>query len=422
MQDPNENRPGYKKTKAGWIPEEWKCLRISRLIKDLHPGVSVNATDNAHNNGEYAVLKVSAVGDGVFRPQENKVIKDTDIEKARENPQAGNLIISRANTSALVGSSAYVERNHDDLFLSDKLWQTEFNLDNICCPKWLNFLLQLPQIRHEINVRATGTSGSMKNISQSSFLALQIAVPSLKEQIKIAQIIYDWDAIIIQTRKLITAKMARKTALLQQLYYKNGISKTFENDQWNNLPLGTLITPVSRPVPKPVKPYVAIGLRSYGRGTFQRVVKEPAKVGMDTLFRIKRDDIIVNITFAWEGAIAIANSDDEGGLVSHRFPTYRVKKDADLSFLRQLVLTKRFVWDVGLISPGGAGRNRVLNKTDFLKLKVPVPSKAVQKKIGKILSSADQEIKVFEDKLTALVKQKRGLMQKLLTGEVRVKA
>jgi type I restriction enzyme S subunit len=421
MQDRNENRPGYKKTKAGWIPEEWKCLRISKLIKDLHPGVSVNAIDNSSNNGEYAVLKVSAVANGVFKPKENKRIKDTDIDKARENPKAGNLIISRANTSELVGSSAYVESNHDYLFLSDKLWQTELNKENICSPKWLNFLLQLPQIRNEINVRATGTSGSMKNISQSTFLALQIAVPSFKEQNKIANIIYDWDDIIDQTRKLISAKKNRKKALIQQLFEKNELPKSFKKDKWSYLPLGSLITPVSRPVPKPVKPYIAIGLRSHGKGTFQRVVEEPEKVAMDTLYCIEQDDIIVNITFAWEGAIAIANPDDEGGLVSHRFPTYRVKKDADLSFLRQLIHTKRFVWDLGLISPGGAGRNRVLSKTDFLKLKVPVPSKAVQKKIGKILSSADQEIKGFEDKLTALEKQKRGLMQKLLTGEVRVK-
>jgi type I restriction enzyme S subunit len=421
MKDRNANRPGYKKTKAGWIPEEWKCLPISKLIKDLHPGVSLNAADDSSNNGECAVLKVSAVSNGVLKPQENKVIKERDIDKARENPKAGNLIISRANTSELVGSSAYVESNHDNLFLSDKLWQTEFNPENRCSPKWLNFLLQLPQLRNEINVRATGTSGSMKNLSQNSFLALQIAVPSFKEQKKIAQIIYDWDAIIDQVRKLISAKKNRKKALMQQLFEKNELPKRFEKDKWSCRPLGSLITPVSRPVPKPVKPYVAIGLRSHGKGTFQRVVEEPEKVAMDTLFRIEKDDIIVNITFAWEGAIAIADADDEGGLVSHRFPTYRVKKDADLSFLRQLILTKKFVWDLGLISPGGAGRNRVLSKTDFIKLKVPAPSKATQKKIGTILSSVDQEIKVFENKLSAFEKQKRGLMQKLLTGEVRVK-
>ncbi|MDL1964252.1 MAG: restriction endonuclease subunit S, partial [Deltaproteobacteria bacterium] len=73
-------------------------------------------------------------------------------------------------------------------------------------------------------------------------------------------------------------------------------------------------------------------------------------------------------------------------MVSHRFPTYRLKdKEANLDFFRNLILTKRFVWDLGLISPGGAGRNRVMSKKDFLKLKVFVPSLKIQKEIGKIL-------------------------------------
>ena len=47
---------------------------------------------------------------------------------------------------------------------------------------------------------------------------------------------------------------------------------------------------------------------------------------MDTLYRIESNDLIVNITFAWEGAIAIVSEQESGGLVSHRFPTYRLRK------------------------------------------------------------------------------------------------
>ncbi|MBN2169260.1 MAG: restriction endonuclease subunit S, partial [Actinobacteria bacterium] len=96
-------------------------------------------------------------------------------------------------------------------------------------------------------------------------------------------------------------------------------------------------------------------------------------------------------------------------------------KEADIDFIRNLILTKRFVWDLGLISPGGAGRNRVLNQKYFLKLKVLVPSVEIQEMLGKILTTADNEMRLSEDYLNALEKQKRGLMQKLLTGEVRVK-
>ena len=141
-----------------------------------------------------------------------------------------------------------------------------------------------------------------------------------------------------------------------------------------------------------------------------------------TLFSFESVDLIVNITFAWDGDIAIVTQRDSGGLVSHRFPTYRIReKEADIDFIRNLILAKRFIWDLGLISPGGAGRNRVLNQKDFLELKVLVPSVEVQEKIGKILSAADNELRLCEDYLNALEKQKRGLMQRLLTGEMRIK-
>jgi type I restriction enzyme S subunit len=143
---------------------------------------------------------------------------------------------------------------------------------------------------------------------------------------------------------------------------------------------------------------------------------------MDTLYRVEANDLVVNITFAWEGAIAIASERDSGGFVSHRFPTYRLREtEADIDFFRNLILTNRFVWDLGLISPGGAGRNRVLSQKDFLKLKVVVPSVVAQKEIGKTLAAADKELHFWEDYLKALEKQKRGLLQKLLSGEVRVK-
>nr|MBC8363347.1 restriction endonuclease subunit S [Candidatus Desulfatibia profunda] len=61
-----------------------------------------------------------------------------------------------------------------------------------------------------------------------------------------------------------------------------------------------------------------------------------------------------------------------------------------------------------------------MNKMDFLKLKVLVPPIEIQEEIGKILTTVDYEIKMLEDYRNAVDKQKRGLMQKLLTGEVRV--
>jgi type I restriction enzyme S subunit len=78
------------------------------------------------------------------------------------------------------------------------------------------------------------------------------------------------------------------------------------------------------------------------------------------------------------------------------------------------------VFKCGLASPGGAGRNRVLSKNAFLAIELSVPSASHQEAIGEILDTADAELRLLRQQRTALDQQKRGLMQQLLTGRVRV--
>jgi type I restriction enzyme S subunit len=127
---------------------------------------------------------------------------------------------------------------------------------------------------------------------------------------------------------------------------------------------------------------------------------------------------VVNITFAWEGAIAIANDCDHGALVSHRFPTYTFNPSkANSDFVRQIITTKDFVYKLFLISPGGAGRNRVMNKKDFLDIKIFLPELEEQQKIAECLSSLDELISAHTQKLDTLKAHKKGLMQQLFPEE-----
>lgn len=141
---------------------------------------------------------------------------------------------------------------------------------------------------------------------------------------------------------------------------------------------------------------------------------------MDRLFEVRAGDLIVNITFAWEGAIAIAGEQDDGCLVSHRFPTYEFKADkVDPEFFRHLIAQRKFVYQLGVISPGGAGRNRVMNQKDFLKIQVHHPKLEEQREIGKVLASIDSVILAETDKFDALSNHKSGLLRLLFptTGE-----
>jgi type I restriction enzyme S subunit len=93
----------------------------------------------------------------------------------------------------------------------------------------------------------------------------------------------------------------------------------------------------------------------------------------------------------------------------------------DVHYLKYLIHTNRFFYDLGTISPGGAGRNRVLSKRDFLKIKVQYPKLEEQNYASNSLKTLDGQIENFEILLTNYTQQKDGLMQMLLTGEVRVK-
>ncbi|MED1204213.1 restriction endonuclease subunit S [Heyndrickxia acidicola] len=182
---------------------------------------------------------------------------------------------------------------------------------------------------------------------------------------------------------------------------------------WEQRKLNELVTPVVREVPKPDRPYERISVRSHAKGTFHQKVDDPKTVSMDKLYVVKENDLLVNITFAWEHAIAVASKKDDGLLVSHRFPTYIIDK-SDINFIRYSVSQEKFRKKMELISPGGAGRNRVLNKKDFVNLKIDAPTQIEeQAKIGKFFKKLDDIIDLHQHELTTLKQAKQGFLRKM---------
>ena len=174
------------------------------------------------------------------------------------------------------------------------------------------------------------------------------------------------------------------------------------------------LIPEFREVEKPKGLYLAIGIRSHCKGTFQRPDADPEKNAMDNLFQVKENDLIVNITFAWEGAIAIVKKEDDGGLVSHRFPTYVFNEEiSNYKFFQYVFIRPRFREQLDLISPGGAGRNRVMSKKDFLKIKCELPCVEEQTKIANFLTAIDDKINNNKTQLDAMKQYKSGLLQQM---------
>ena len=183
---------------------------------------------------------------------------------------------------------------------------------------------------------------------------------------------------------------------------------------WRVGQLSDVLHNKQRPVPKPDEPYWRLGVRSWAKGTFHAYVDDPAAVDMDELYVVQENDLVVNITFAWEHAIAVASKEDDGLLVSHRFPTYTFDGGNVPEYYKAVVSQQYFRDMLDHISPGGAGRNRVLNRKDFLALPCYIPPIAEQKKIAEILATCDRVIELKQQLLEEKRRQKQWLMQKLL--------
>lgn len=178
----------FKSTVLGDIPVRWAIGTIGDFVAELSSGVSVNGEDRVHEDAEIGVLKVSSVFGGKFHPREYKAVLPVEVERVAEPVQAGCIIVSRANTPSLVGESAYVEIDHPDLFLPDKLWQTKPS-QFAHCVRWLSFFLQSSFVRQEIGKAATGTSGSMKNISKAAFLGIPMPIIPIDEQRRVTDVL-----------------------------------------------------------------------------------------------------------------------------------------------------------------------------------------------------------------------------------------
>ena len=199
----------------GFGGKVWETRRLRDLISSLDAGVSVNSEDRPIGSDEIGILKTSAVTYGVFNPEEHKAILRSEYDRAKLNPQRDSIIISRMNTSEFVGASVYVGDDYPDLFLPDRLWQA--TLENDVSAQWLNYALGFGRLRSKISNASTGTSGSMKNISQRRFLSLKTEVPPLREQQAIANILSTCDAELELLRTERQALQKQKKGMMQKL-------------------------------------------------------------------------------------------------------------------------------------------------------------------------------------------------------------
>lgn len=150
-------------------PETNRTVPIGEYVERIVSGKSLKEHSTP---GGPRVLKISSTTSGYFKPEESKPLDPSYEPPEHHRVQEGDLLVSRANTTELVGASAIVDQPYENLLLPDKLWRlvTKDSVD----PFFLWACLQHPLTRNAISKASSGSGGSMKNISQTDFLATEI--------------------------------------------------------------------------------------------------------------------------------------------------------------------------------------------------------------------------------------------------------
>jgi type I restriction enzyme S subunit len=145
--------------------------------------------------------------------------------------------------------------------------------------------------------------------------------------------------------------------------------------QWPKVSLGELLRLERRPVKvEAEKLYQEIGIYCFGRGIFHKTPRTGFEVGSKDLFLMKEGDFILQVTFAWEGAIAIVSAAEDGMYGSTRYPTFHVDESRCVPhFLLNYFKTEEGPQQLVKICPGSAGRNRVLSIKRIPEVLVPLP-------------------------------------------------
>lgn len=411
----------YKDSGVEWlgdVPGHWEVKRIKRLVATLEQGWSPQCEGfPVQSEDEWGVLKVGCVNGGVFRPEENKALPPELEPVPTLGLAAGDLLISRANTRELVGGAAIVLQAYPRLMLCDKLYRIRLQRD-ACVPTYLASYLGTAQIRSQIELAATGASSSMLNIGQSTILELAAPVPPLAEQITIASFLdretAKIDALVAEQEKLIGLLKSRLSAAVFQ---------STQDAPTRPLRLEHVVDVISRPATLTVGSlYEPLGLFNRGRGLFHKELRPHDEMGDSDFFWVADGDLIISGQFAWEGAVALAGPNEDGCVVSHRYPILRGRDGECLTeYLYALLCSEHGNFLLNESSRGAAGRNRPLNIDSLLREVVNMPAVSAQERVKSAVHDMRRAEVVVSSQRVLLEERRAALISAAVTGQIDVR-
>jgi type I restriction enzyme S subunit len=420
-------KEGYKEVRIGakkiGIPKEWKKYKFNSdyISKKMKAGGTPKSTNKDYYDGQIPFVKIEDMtsnGKYINYTENTITTKGLDDSSAWMVPKKSLLI-------SMYGSYGKVAINNIELTTNQAI------LSIIPSKKVdLDYLYYYSSERLDGYFKSLVKATTQANLTKTIITNTPVVYPPLPEQKKIASILSSVDKSIEKTDEVIEETKELKKGLMQELLIK-GIghsefkevrigAKTFKLPKsWDLKTVGSLFKLINGRAFK-TSEWADDGLQII---RIQDLRENDNAETNYCNFEVKDKYYVYNndLLFCWAGNIktslgAYIWNKDKAVLNQH---IYNMKPKINLSKSYYKFLINKFLPLLKNYTGGSAGQVHI-TKGDFKTFDVPLPALKEQKKIASILSSVDAKIKKEEEYKAKMERLKKGLMQKLLTGEIRV--
>lgn len=397
------------------IPEGWKRVPLE-TVADVRSGVA-KGKSGLKDPITVPYLRVANVQDGHINLNEVKSLEIERHQLERYSLMPGDVLMNEGGDFDKLGRgdvwlgqvSPCLHQNHVFAVRPNQSKMDSFFLAALAASNYgKTYFLSCAK-----------RSTNLASINSTQIKEFPVILPPLPEQKKIAQILSTWDKAITTAEQLLANSQQQKKALMQQLLTGKKRLKGF-GGEWRKFTVaefGKVVTGSTPPKDNASNYggsiYWATAEDFKGKYIYNTKIKLTAS-GSEKARVVPKGSVLVTC-IASIGKNAIAH---ESLATNQQINAVIVNDKNSNEFFYYLIEFNKN----SLIALSGKTAVPILNKSSFEKLKFKSPKLHEQQVIAAVLSAADREIELFQQKLEGLKQEKKALMQQLLTGKRRVKA
>lgn len=371
--------------------------------------------------------RVKVIGVGDFKDKEvlNDFSETTTITlNGKVNPddllENDDLLFVRSNgNKALIGRCVLISGITEPVSFSGFTIRGRVKSDEID-NSFASKLVRSPLFKEHLHKMGGGSS--ISNLSQDTLSEFCFSLPPLPEQRKIADILRTWDEAISKLEALRAAKERRFTAVAQRLLEPaRAIGRNILRSDWALITFGDVFEErQDRNVGLGADDVVTVGKYAI-RKQSEHFSRSVASKDQSNYWIISPGDFVYDPMSAYYGALGRYDGSQDG-LVSPAYRVLRLSPNVHSDFMVHLLRSHhvRFLLETRSSQGNKEGKRRLLQRDEFASVEFNLPPIEVQQGIALKLADFRRDVTASERQLETLIRQKRGLMQKLLTGEWRV--